>query len=239
MLPIPGFHEDVIHPDYQQSWPIELSEFVLEVSQEWVSDSGSFNVEINQEMSRLLDGYEIYAHHASRLTSLEIDEITKNGLKPLSLELVNHKLDVLREMDGFTAEEIDILIENAMLELDPDKHRIGKIPLAIGESDLNNNFCGSRSFQKYWGGEYLYINMRDGVPLKEKLKFGIPCLIRLHVDAKALLDSGSDIAKVFLSSHVGEEFCNSAYLTDPSEISICEVLTPEDSKYRNFKGLLN
>ena len=117
-----------------------------------------------------LNSKMIIGFHCTRLTEIEIKDIKKNGLKPLSVEHTISRINKTID-DGLIAKQ---LIQNNEVN---DINRKGRVCFFHSPSNLNDEVGLCRLFRA-WGGEAIYVNHEKNKSLFSKLtSIGKPCIV--------------------------------------------------------------
>jgi uncharacterized protein YqgQ len=104
------------------------------------------------KIDQILKDYSIIGIHCTKLLDIEIKDIQRNGLRPLSTEFVSQRVDFVYKKKLISRELREELINKKEIVAE---NRIGKVfvfhclSTLKDESGLNNLFG-------YWGGEALY-----------------------------------------------------------------------------------
>jgi len=122
------------------------------------------------KIEEILKNYSIVGIHCTKLLEPEINEIQQNGLKPLSKEFANQRVEKIYK-EGLISKELrNKLINKEELVAD---NRKGKIFVFHCLSTLRDEWGLNRLFG-FWGGEALYAYLKNS---KELRKIGIPCIV--------------------------------------------------------------
>ncbi len=131
------------------------------------------------KIERILQDYSIVGIHATKLLEDEINDIRINGLKPLSKEFANQRIE-----KAFDTGLISGNLKNELInknEFDAN-NRKGKIFVFHCLSTLKNEWGLSKLFG-LWGGEAIYTYLKNSKELK---KIGIPCIVLTSIKIKEL-----------------------------------------------------
>lgn len=150
------------------------------------------------KIESILKDYSIVGIHATKLLEDEINDIKKNGLKPLSKDFANQRVERLFDK-GLISEELkNELINKKELVAN---NRKGKIFVFHCLSTLKDEWGLNRLFG-YWGGEALYSYIKNS---KELMRIGIPCIVFTSIKIKEL-DIYPELSKRMIAYYFDDNY---------------------------------
>jgi len=158
-------------------------------------------------LEKILSEHDIVGYHCTRLTPREINDIRADGLKILTGDLVNKKLENALE-DGHISEiEFTDLKSSEIIKKNLENEngrRTGLIAFCPNRSILKN-FHGVYRLFRYWGGEAVYRGYEkiDKFSLAKRF-IGLPCVIKCAVPYSDMKNYSS-VAESFLSHLILDE----------------------------------
>jgi hypothetical protein len=122
------------------------------------------------------------AYHATRLLPEEIDEIRRQGIRPLDCDLIDQKLAIAVSAGHLTAEEAQRLSDGSRLSTARSQFelesRAGQVCLVLRRSVFDTHV---QHFMRIWGGEALNYT-KAGEDLGDRLRrMGQPAIIVAHL----------------------------------------------------------
>jgi hypothetical protein len=112
--------------------------------------------------------------HATRLMEHEITEIRRNGLEPLSVDLLTRRLVAARQMGAVTAKQVARFLRDHQAA---DDNRSGRTAFFFTRAQLDNG-AGVDRLCRSWGGEALYNSHEDDKETGPLLRsLGSPCIV--------------------------------------------------------------
>lgn len=180
-------------------------------------------------INNILSEYSIIGFHCTNLTKYERDLILKEGLRPLSKELIDDKLKAVFKQGLMLESEYLYLKDNNLADTYGRVnnvfclHALNRLKDAPGLADLLNT----------WGGESIYWNKGDGT-IDSLSKIGEPSIVVLKIpyeDACYLHNLSKKIIDRFLN-----ELDDNHYFSDidnhfPYALNVINIFTPEDEIY--------
>jgi len=149
-------------------------------------------------IEEILKNYSIVGIHSTKLLDTEIKDIQQNGLRPLSKEFANQRVEFVYRK-GLISEELrEELINKEELVAD---NRKGKIFVFHCLSTLKDEWGLNKLFG-YWGGEALYAYAKNS---KELRKIGIPCIVFTSIKIKEF-DIYPELSKRMLASYFDDNY---------------------------------
>ena len=132
-------------------------------------------------LESILLKHNIVGYHCTRLTAREMTSITEGGLKILTQELVQRRLDDALNDGHLSKKHISDLRNNEILKENLDnKHggRTGMIWFCPNRSSLKE-YSGVYRLFRSWGGEAVYRGHENDDPLSQAIRqVGTPCIVK-------------------------------------------------------------
>jgi hypothetical protein len=188
-----------------------------------------------------LDGRPLRTYHATRLLDHERDAITREGLLPLTAELVERRIDLANRVKAITADQRRTLSATNVFALGCEEYRENQVCLTLGEGSLDE-IGGVWRLLSTWGGEAIYwANERS--ELGDRLKpLGSPTVVAAAVDLTAgwrthLVSPG--VLHCFVGRTLGLErpFADVFYRARVPPERVLEIWGPGDAEYDRHAGL--
>lgn len=148
------------------------------------------------KIEEILKDYSIVGIHSTKLLETEINDIQQNGLKPLSKEFANQRVEMIYEKGLISTELKNELINKEELVA---TNRKGKIFVFHCLSTLKDEWGLNKLFG-FWGGEALYAYAKNSTELK---KIGIPCIVFTSIKIKEL-DIYPELSKRMLAYYFND-----------------------------------
>src|SRR5690606_3500829 len=114
-----------------------------------------------------LDGHKLLCCHCTRLTPDEVEDVRRNGLRPLSQELCELKLRQRVTAGDFTESQARWMLKTYLGRRSDSDCREGRIWAVLGRSALRDE-DGLGSPLAWWGGEA----MLDQIPPERHHRVG-------------------------------------------------------------------
>jgi len=131
-------------------------------------------LEVDQVINEILMGQSFVGFHATRLTQSEISNIIRDGLQPLTPELVKEKAGILLRDNYISASEAELIIQNNSSQ---EENREKMVWLFHCISTLKDRGSLINLFS-YWGGEAIYRHFQGDLYSSPDLKqIGQPCIV--------------------------------------------------------------
>ena len=160
------------------------------------------------QLEALLAPHRIIAYHCSRLTKEEIVNIKQEGLRILTADLVNKKLDqclshgYLEQAEYKRIKNSPHLFESLNDQLDS---RTGKIHFCASRTTLRDDHAVYRLFRS-WGGEALYRGHEQDSRLAHVIgRIGVPCIVVSVIPFMRISQDSSQLSEHFLRYLVSDE----------------------------------
>lgn len=174
--------------------------------------------------------------HCTKLTDIEIRNIYTYGLMPLSSEMLDQRIDQLRNsnmIDEKTAEELKRNNRSS------ENNRKGNVFFFHGSKTLKDELGLYRLF-RLWGGEALYANHeRNPEIFKELFHIGKPCIVLGSLgydDINSYPSIGTKFITVYLNK---DNLKNCSYDFDnwvKKKVEVLSVITADDEIFEQLTG---
>ncbi len=204
----------------------------------------SYN-ELSNRLDESLTQHRIVGYHCTRLAQEEIEEIKLSGLRVLSPELVQKKLDLY--VEGVRPSHFASLKSNQAIREHLENqhgHRIGMTWFCPNRSTLKDSGAVYHLF-KYWGGEAVYGGYENDQNTATILgNIGIPAIVKCAIPFPCAEPKYPKFAARFLSQFVA----NNIKHPEPSpgfdlrtkmdvpESQILEIITFSNPRFENLTG---
>ncbi|MFJ4410922.1 hypothetical protein [Streptomyces sp. NPDC088910] len=242
--------QPVVDVDDPTTWPAPFADVVRRLADDAHLDDVTLSVDLDlydeeDQARRLLSGCLVRARHCTRLLDYEDDAVRAQGLRLLTVDLVNERLDQAYERGLFTAEEHTLIREKNCLTPQPSRwgRRADQVCFTLSEAAMVHNVDSGERLLTFWGGEAIYWLYCETHPeIGRKLRtMGRPTIVTALLD---LSDPGKHrIYKSLINTFVGKALGNEEVDADvlyfepvPPE-RIESVVHPGDPKYDRFPAL--
>lgn len=204
--------------------------------------------EYNQLVARLeaiLAAHSLVAYHCTRLTREEINAIKSDGMKVLSKELVQRRLDQCFASGHLNAAEHEYLSTSESIgsNLSDDfAHRTGKIWFCPNRSTLQDYLSVHRLFRS-WGGEAIYCGHEEDARISITLtRIGSPSIVKCAIPFSRGNQPHQNFSERFLSQSVSDEVrypepSAGFDLHTKSDVAASEILDIIEFTDSRFQGL--
>jgi hypothetical protein len=178
-----------VYVDDVSSWPLQLREH----TDTWLrrlreTPPGPNGPEIGWEADEpvlaLLGGRPLRTYHCTCLLDHEAAHIRDRGLRPLSRELVEERIDEARAAGIISADEADLLHRSHVYCGRDHASRSGQVWLFAGQAVLAKP-TNLRTLLTTWGGEAMYMERMEPRAVLKRL--GRPAIVAVDLDL-ALID---------------------------------------------------
>jgi hypothetical protein len=243
----------VVDSDDPVTWPPSLADLVHRLADSARRDGcvpksfQDLNI-LSFEATALahLEGHLVRARHSTRLLHHEKDAILTQGLRLLTADLVNDRLDQAHKLGYLPDPDYEVL--RAVNETIPEHRGFAKredqVCLTLSTAPMVHDVGGIHRLLSYWGGEAIY-RKHEGAPEVAALlrSLGAPAIVTALLD---FADPGVGTHQVFPSViHVlvgkalGHEQADADVLyraaIPPQRIE--SIVSPGDPAYDRFPGL--
>ena len=198
-----------------------------------------------KRLEALLLPHRIVSYHCTRLTQEEIVDIRQEGLRVLTTDLVDKRLEQCLS-HGYLEQAAYERIKNSphLSESLNDKNgkRTDMIHFCANRSTLQDCVDVYRLFRS-WGGEALYWGHEQDAYLAPVLgRIGIPCIVVCAIPFKRVKQPYYEFPEYFLSYMVSEEIehtCLSSTVNPCTEENLCsseilDIIRYSDSRFEEL-----
>ncbi|WP_428742347.1 hypothetical protein [Tenacibaculum sp.] len=185
-----------------------------------------------EKVENILKEHLIIGIHATNLLKDEIEDIIENGLKPLSKEFSQQRIERVYKK-GLISKELKNQLTNKK-ELVAN-NRKGKIFVFHCLTTLKDEW-GLNKLLGFWGGEAMYTYLKNTEELK---KIGIPCIVFTSIKIKEL-DIYPKLSKRMMSYY----FNNNYYPHDTDSIiekklNVLKVIKRDEKLFEDLTQIQN
>lgn len=207
---------------------------------------GAYDALVDQ-IDESLTRHRLVAYHCTRLTPNEINQVRTNGLRVLSPDLVQDRLEQCVADGLMTTDERDALAHSPMLKAslaNEHGYRTGMVWLCPNRATIRDSAGVFRLFS-LWGGEAVYGGHEDNAQITATLaRIGEPAIVKCAIPFPCDEPYHPKYAERFLSQSVSDEIehpepppkfdlrTNSGVL--PSQV--LEVIRFSDPRFEAFTG---
>jgi hypothetical protein len=177
--------DDLIDVDDPASWPPLVRAWAAEQADR-LRGSANFTEDLrffpdrDEEFRARLAGRKLRVYHATRLLDHEVSWIREHGLRPLTRELVEERIEAAHQHGYLTAAERERLLAENVFALGYAQDREGLVNLVIGRRGYDDDPTDVTPLLSAWGGEGIY---RAAEGLEEYLaRLGRPAIVAAAVD---------------------------------------------------------
>lgn len=163
-------------------------------------------VESRAEILGALQGLRIVCYHATRLMQHEVEDIRSGGLRPLSPELVQQRLQEAVRRGALSTEVAEELIAPTLVNA-ADASREGSVWFTASRDDIQQTPNLWRMY-RYWGGEVMRHHLREGDRLHALLgQVGQAAVVLAAIESDQLnhYSNNVDLARGLLAVRLGLE----------------------------------
>lgn len=233
----------VVRIDDEASWPPAVKH-LLERHLRELAPNGAFRESacpslVDAVVGRVraaLDGHKLLCCHCTRLTPDEVDDVRRNGLRPLSRELCETKLRQRVAAGDFTESQARWMLDAYLRRRNDSYCTEGRIWAVLGRSALRDE-DGLGPPLAWWGGEALL----DYIPPERHYRVGQGCIVEFLIreDQSRMYD----LARAFLDEFLfnrglhHEDGASDVCITDPVPPSdIRRVVTAAEPLFEEWTG---
>lgn len=192
-----------------------------------------------RKIEEILKRNSFIGFHCTRLTNKEVGIISKNGLVPLSTQLVKEKLERILNDKLLSKETFEFLLKNNSSN---QNNRTGKIWFLHDKRILRNSNSVGRLF-KNWGGESIYNNHEENKIIKSEItKIGKPVILVCSFKFEELNPFKSlaeYISKIWINRNSKEYFVNLFDTKITKKKKIKKVIRFEDKLFKELTEFEN
>lgn len=180
--------ERIIDIDERATWPTDLSVQI----DAWAAQFGGTTeytndlplpLEYEDRIRDLLTGGRLLrTYHCTRLLPHEVQMVLKQGLRPLSSNLMRDRIDAARA-EGFLAKaEANEMHNGHVFAAGEAQYRKDRVCLILSRSIFHESPYSVEPLLSSWGGEALSMSS-TAVSLQDRLKnLGSPCVVTAMID---------------------------------------------------------
>ena len=231
--------------DDMSTWPVAVTERTqvlgdeLRNTTEYTNDlEVPFHAE--DDFRALLGGCLVRAYHATRLLEHEVQMIRTQGLRTLSLELVNEKIESAREQSCISPSEYDLLKSAHVFAVGEEANRSGECSFFLPVSMLDFRSSGVNPLLRSWGGEAF--SMSSGAQQLPDLLAGLgrPAIVVANIDlspGRHLVFPG--VQQLFVGRYLGlrDVLAGVHYSSPVPAECIVEIWQPGGDEFDRFEDL--
>lgn len=184
--------EQIISPvdvDDRDTWPPQVVKIVNQLAKQCKGSAKytcdlALPSETENNFRELLSGCLLRAYHCTRFLPHEVRLVRKIGLRLLSADLINDRIDAALKVGEISSNDAKILRVENVFSTGEQRYREDKVCLILSKTQFQCNYQGCVPLLENWGGEGVYMSSK-AQPLPDRLKnLGKPTIVI------ALLDLG-------------------------------------------------
>lgn len=175
--------DSLVDADHPDTWPQNVMAWVRDVSEilkgstPHTSDLILPNDDDEDQFRSLFSGRLVRAYHATRLLPHEVAGIRRDGLRPLSEEMLRDRLAAAQHAGYLAPSEVKELFAGQTAR---ESNRAGQVCLFLSEEPMGDKWSGLWNLLSMWGGEAIY---GDNISLRDRLRtLGVPTIVVAAVD---------------------------------------------------------
>jgi len=162
----------IIDVDDPTTWPSHVAQRVCKRARQLAGVTRYTTdlpvLEEEDEFRALLRGHHLRAYHCTRLLDHELVAIRKEGLRPLTPDLISDRLRAALASRDITRSERHVLLAGHVFATNEHGHRDNQVCLILSRSVMDERPFRCEPLLATWGGEGIY--MSSGTqPLSERL----------------------------------------------------------------------
>lgn len=235
---------DTLDIDDDATWPEEIrlaiEQIIVdrpEILEAKNDDELLLTFDERNQIEDLLTRVPIVVYHATRLLPHEIESVNRDGLKPLSNDLVSSRINGA-VASGDLDKKVAIRLREAGLSDADDENRRAQICFATSRNAIRSRYHFQNLFG-YWGGEVIYGNFIDDYDMRAHLSIGQPTLIKalVHLDAPTISYFNFDPILCLVAVKAGVRAEGTIHLSSLPLQSILEVITPNHPNWKVIQPL--
>jgi hypothetical protein len=181
----------VVDLDHPSTWPPEVRDHVASRTAEL--EGTTYNTtdlmispEEEDEFRALLAGQPLVAYHATRLLDHEAEAIRRDGLLPLSEDLVRSRIQAAHQTGSLSDQEREhLLAHNLFAAGDDTSNRECQVSLFISRRVLDDEIAGIWRLLTTWGGEGIYFGSLDDQVEARLRTLGRPAIVVARIELSA------------------------------------------------------
>jgi hypothetical protein len=238
----PNHH--VIDIDDISTWP----QSILDRTKQWAKKyRGSTKyasdlpipLELESEFRELLGENLLRAYHCTRLLPHEVQLIKLNGLRMLSMGLIQDRIQAAQKANAISEEEAQLISKSNVFCTGEQKHRENQVCLVLSKTVFKNHPSDCEPLLTNWGGEGIY-NTSNSKSLSDRVcSLGKPTIVVALINPNEPLHAFPSLHKVFLGAALGfkDIAADIFYRASISPNHIEHFLQPGDNTYRSLGRL--
>lgn len=199
-----------IDVDDKQTWPSE----VIEVVQNWAErcrgttehpSDLDLRYEDESGFRSLFSARLLRTYHCTRLLPHEVSMIQRSGLRVLSAELLEDRIQAAEEAGVFTAQQALSLREGHVFAVGEHKNRENQTCFILSARQFRYDPDSCAPLLRTWGGEAIYMSSGIEALRKKLASIGSPAIVVANID----IAHGSNhlvfpaLHKVFVGAELG------------------------------------
>jgi hypothetical protein len=196
----------LIDIDDSDTWPESVREWMapyvesLPVMSGYTSDL-AVPLEREDEF-RALVGDRLLAFHCTRLLDHELDAVRREGVRPLTRELVDERINAAHARGYLSDVDRARLRQRNVFALGAAQHREKRVCLVLGRAGLDDS--GVHPLMSRWGGEAIYMADPDSTELAAFI--GRPAVVVAAIDlsiSHTVSPTFPSLGKLFVGAALG------------------------------------
>jgi hypothetical protein len=149
--------------DIPATWPPHIYQAVSVWAAECAGTTRYTNdlpldLELESPFRRELAGFFLRAYHYTKLLAHEREIIQRQGLRPLTVELLNERIGAARTSGNITADEAERFHKGHVFAAGEQMHREGQVCLVLSGRLFEREPDACLPLLSSWGGEALYMS---------------------------------------------------------------------------------
>jgi hypothetical protein len=236
---------EAMEVDDPGSWPQPIYQYVEKRSEELAGTSESMldlpidPVEDSQ-FARLFNGLLLLPYHCTRLLPHEVESVRREGLAPLTEDLVRRRIEEAHLHTAINEAERDRLLDGHIFATNEADHRAGQVWFFLSRHTLDLRWNSIWRFVEFWGGEGIYWNF-ERTNMEDRIRtMGKPTVVRAGLKATTM-EPGAirSLLKPFVGRFLGfedhdSEVCSHEAIPGDQIFDIWQPGKPEYDKHENL-----
>ena len=196
-------------------------------------------IEIANNIDNELSKFKFVGFHCTNLISWEVISILKEGLEPLSPDLVKKKLKILKENDIIDSEQYYFLLSNNLAN---ENNRRDMAWFFLCSSTLKYDQSGLIHLLSLWGGESIYRTIEQDYGIEEILKsIGKPSIVLLDLSYNDYHCYSSEtlaqrMIKIYMNRNINNEKPYDSDCNKRENISVIDIISSDDDLFEELTG---
>lgn len=227
------------------SWSQSIYHYVAKRSEQLAGTSKStLDLPIDpvedSQFARLFDGLVLVAYHCTRLLPHEVDSVRREGLAPLTEDLVRRRIEEAHLHSAINEAERDRLLDGNVFATNEADRREGQVWLFLSRRTLDLRWHGIWRLVEFWGGEGIYWNF-ERTDIEDRIRtMGRPTVVRAGLTVSTM-EPGAirSLLKPFVGRLLGFEDHDSEVCSRhaiPGD-QVFDIWQPGDPEYDGHKSL--